>query len=168
MFHLFGKKFQMIVQGCRTNLYEGDAAAAALEAAGAVRCEKSPDIAVIMTCTITAVADRKCRKLIRRLRRENPNALIAACGCYVQKLTDEELAALGIDVAVGSRQKHLLPELLEERYEKKSMIIISQLPLDKWYDYIAEATLADAIMDRLINSSHHVNLEGPSLRKRKK
>lgn len=58
--------------------------------------------------------------------------------------------------------------LLEERYEKKSMIIMSQLPLDKWYDYIAEATLADAIMDRLINSSHHVNLEGPSLRKRKK
>ena len=57
--------------------------------------------------------------------------------------------------------------LLEDRYEKKSMIIISQLTLDKWYDYIAEATLADAIMDRLVNSSHHVNLEGPSLRKRK-
>lgn len=57
--------------------------------------------------------------------------------------------------------------LLEERYEKKSMIIMSQLPLDKWYDYIAEATLADAIMDRLINSSHYVSLEGPSLRKRK-
>lgn len=57
--------------------------------------------------------------------------------------------------------------LLEERYEKRSMIIISQLSLDKWYDYIAEATLADAIMDRLVNSSHHVNLEGPSLRKKK-
>lgn len=57
--------------------------------------------------------------------------------------------------------------LLEERYEKKSMIIISQLTLDKWYDYIAEATLADAIMDRLVSSSHHINLEGPSLRKRK-
>lgn len=60
-----------------------------------------------------------------------------------------------------------LPTLLEERYEKKSMISMSQLPLDKWYDYIAEATLADAIMDRLINSSHYVSLEGPSLRKRK-
>lgn len=58
--------------------------------------------------------------------------------------------------------------LIEERYEKKSMIIISQLTLDKWYEYIAETTLADAIMDRLINSSQHVNLEGPSLRKRKK
>lgn len=57
--------------------------------------------------------------------------------------------------------------LLEERYEKRSMIIISQLSLDKWYEYIAETTLADAIMDRLVNSSHHINLEGPSLRKRK-
>ena len=57
--------------------------------------------------------------------------------------------------------------LLEERYEKKSMIVISQLPLEKWYEYIAEATLADAIMDRLINSSHHIHLEGESLRKRK-
>lgn len=58
--------------------------------------------------------------------------------------------------------------LLDDRYEKKSVIITSQLPLDKWYDYIAEATLADAIMDRLINSSHHIALEGPSLRNRRK
>lgn len=58
--------------------------------------------------------------------------------------------------------------LLEDRYEKRSIIIVSQLPLDKWYDYIAEATLADAIMDRLINSSQHVSLEGPSLRKKKR
>lgn len=58
--------------------------------------------------------------------------------------------------------------LLEDRYEKKSVIITSQLALDKWYDYIAEATLADAIMDRLINSSHHIALDGPSLRRRKK
>lgn len=58
--------------------------------------------------------------------------------------------------------------LLDDRYEKKSVIITSQLPLDKWYDYIAEATLADAIMDRLINSSHHICLEGPSLRTRRK
>ena len=61
-----------------------------------------------------------------------------------------------------------LLQILEDCYERKSVIITSQLPLDKWYDYIAEATLADAIMDRLINSSHHIGLEGPSLRKRRK
>lgn len=47
---------------------------------------------------------------------------------------------------------------------KKSVIITSQLPLDRWYDYIAEPTLADAIMDRLINSSEHIKLKGETLR----
>ena len=56
----------------------------------------------------------------------------------------------------------------EDRYEKKSVIIASQLPVDKWYDYIAEATLADAIMDRLVNSSNLIKLEGPSMRQRRK
>lgn len=54
--------------------------------------------------------------------------------------------------------------LLEDRYEEKSVIITSQLPLDRWYDYIAEPTLADAIMDRLINSSEHIELKGETLR----
>lgn len=58
--------------------------------------------------------------------------------------------------------------LLDDRYGKKSVIITSQLALDKWYDYIAEATLADAIMDRLVNSSHHFDLQGPSLRTKRK
>ena len=58
-----------------------------------------------------------------------------------------------------------LLSLLEDRY---AVIIASQLPLDKWYDYLAEPTLADAIMDRLVNTSHHVSLEGPSLRGKRK
>lgn len=61
-----------------------------------------------------------------------------------------------------------LLSLLEDRYDLKSVIIASQLPLDKWYDYLAEPTLADAIMDRLVNTSHHVSLEGPSLRGKRK
>lgn len=48
------------------------------------------------------------------------------------------------------------------------MIIISQLPLDKWYDYINDATLADAIMDRLINTSIHFDLKGESMRSRRR
>ena len=54
--------------------------------------------------------------------------------------------------------------LLEDRYEEKSVIITSQLPLDRWYYYIAEPTLDDAIMDRLINSSEHIELKGETLR----
>ncbi len=112
---LLGKKFAIHIQGCRTNQYEGEAIAAALEAEGAVRGEESPEIVVIVTCTITAVADRKCRKLIRRARRENPRAVIAACGCYAQRMTEAELALLDIDIALGNRLKHRLPHLIAER-----------------------------------------------------
>jgi DNA replication protein DnaC len=61
-----------------------------------------------------------------------------------------------------------LLQILEERYERKSVIITSQLPVAKWYDYIAEPTLADAIMDRLVGNASHIELKGESMRRRKK
>lgn len=62
---------------------------------------------------------------------------------------------------------HSLLVLLDERYDRKSTIICSQLPIEKWYDYIGEPTHADAIMDRLVNSSGHIELKGDSMRKKK-
>lgn len=59
-----------------------------------------------------------------------------------------------------------LLQILEERYERKSIIITSQLPVNKWYDYIGEPTLADAIMDRIINNASHIELKGESMRRR--
>ncbi len=58
-------------------------------------------------------------------------------------------------------------QLLEDRYENKSVIIASQLPIEKWYDYINEPTLADAIMDRLTAQAHKIELKGDSLRPKK-
>ncbi len=53
-----------------------------------------------------------------------------------------------------------LLQILEERYERKSVIIASQLPIDKWYDYIGDPTLADAIMDRLVSNASKIELKG--------
>lgn len=61
-----------------------------------------------------------------------------------------------------------LLQILEDRYAKGSTIITSQLPPDKWYDYINDPTFADAICDRLTANAHKVSLKGESLRKRKK
>jgi DNA replication protein DnaC len=58
-------------------------------------------------------------------------------------------------------------QILEDRYGKKSMIITSQLPVAKWYEYIGESTFADAIMDRLSVHAHRFELKGESLRKKK-
>jgi len=59
-----------------------------------------------------------------------------------------------------------LLQILEDRYNKKSVIIGSQLPISKWHEYIAEPTLADAIMDRLMANAHRFELKGESLRKK--
>ena len=60
-----------------------------------------------------------------------------------------------------------LLQVLEDRYERRSVIITSQLPVMKWYDFIGEPTLADAIMDRLAGNAHRIELKGESMRKKK-
>jgi DNA replication protein DnaC len=60
-----------------------------------------------------------------------------------------------------------LLQILEDRYGKKAIMITSQLPVVKWYEFIGEPTLADAIMDRLAGNAHRIELKGESLRKKK-
>ena len=58
-----------------------------------------------------------------------------------------------------------LLELLDDRYNTRSTLITSQLPISAWHDYLNDPTLADAILDRFIHNAHHLNLKGESLRK---
>jgi DNA replication protein DnaC len=58
-------------------------------------------------------------------------------------------------------------EIIEDRFDIKSTIISSQLPVSKWYDVIGEGTIADAILDRVVNGAHRIDLKGESLRKKK-
>ena len=60
-----------------------------------------------------------------------------------------------------------LLQMLEDRYGKRSTLISSQLPIDKWHQYIGENTIADAIMDRLSGNAHRFDLKGDSLRKKR-
>ena len=68
---------------------------------------------------------------------------------------------------LGQEVRLTLLQLLEDRYGKKSIIVTSQLPIAKWYDYINEPTLADAILDRLTANAHRIELKGESLRRKK-
>lgn len=61
----------------------------------------------------------------------------------------------------------LLMEVIEDRHDKRSMIITSQIPVNKWYDVIGDKTIADAILDRIVHNAHKINLKGESMRKRK-
>ncbi len=96
-------KFTCYTLGCKVNQYETQAMEQQLAALGHTLCQndESCDAIIINTCTVTAVADRKNRTLIRRLRREHPQAVIGVCGCYAQ-INPDEIAALGVDVISGS------------------------------------------------------------------
>ena len=66
------------------------------------------------------------------------------------------------------QSRNCLLEIIEDRHGKRSTIITSQLPVNRWHDVIGEKTIADAIMDRVVHSSHRIELKGESLRRNKK
>lgn len=66
---------------------------------------------------------------------------------------------------ITAAQRQDLMEVIEDRHGRQSTLIASQLPTEHWHDYIGEATLADAILDRLLHGSHRLNLRGESMRK---
>ena len=61
-----------------------------------------------------------------------------------------------------------LLEIVEQRYQHKSVLIASQIPVDRWHQVIGEATIADAILDRIVHNAHIIELKGDSMRKRNK
>jgi DNA replication protein DnaC len=91
-------------------------------------------------------------------------------GTYLKeldKLLKTDLLILD-DFGLQSFDNHAreaLMDIIDERYNKTSTIISSQIPVSAWYDTIGESTIADAILDRIVNSSHRIDLKGESLRK---
>jgi DNA replication protein DnaC len=93
-------------------------------------------------------------------------------GSYIKMLNHLEKQSLIIldDFGLQNLTQEIrltLLQLLEDRYGKKSIVITSQLPIAKWYEYINDPTLADAILDRLTAQAHRIELKGESLRRKK-
>lgn len=105
-------------------------------------------------------------KLLSRLK------MAKADGSYLKEIAKIERQHLVILDDFGLQQldnqsRLMMLEIIEDRNNKKSMIITSQLPVERWYDIIGEKTVADAIMDRLVYQSHRVELKGESMRKKR-
>ena len=69
--------------------------------------------------------------------------------------------------ALNKNMKLAILQIMEDRYDKKSLIVTSQLPVKNWHEYLDEPTLADAIMDRMTSKCHRLELQGESRRKKK-
>lgn len=88
---------------------------------------------------------------------------------FMDKLSKMDLLIMDDFGLTNLEQQHRLDllELIEDRHGRKSTIIASQLPVANWYDIIGEETIADAILDRLIHTSHRIELKGESMRRKK-
>lgn len=122
-----------------------------------------------------ALAHKACRdgctaRYLRlpRLMQEMPIA--RADGRYAKLLRDYAKADLIILddwglMPMNDETRRDILEILDDRHNRRSTIVTSQLPVEKWHDYIGEPTLADAILDRLVHNAYRLNLTGESMRK---
>lgn len=114
-------KLSFYTLGCKTNQYETQAMERLLQQAGHEigHFDEVCDAYIINTCSVTAVADKKNRAVIRRCRRENPDAIIGVCGCYTQH-APEAVRELGVDVLGGSGGRQAFVEDLLAALENRT------------------------------------------------
>lgn len=121
------KRAAYFTLGCKLNFAETSTLGKLLEQQGVrkVRPGEKADICVINTCSVTELADKKCRQAIRRIARSHPGAFIVVTGCYAQ-LKPEEVAHIeGVDLVLGAEQKLDLPHYLSELEKKKTGAVIT-------------------------------------------
>ena len=108
--------------GCKVNGYELDVMEQKLREAGAVIVPfgEKADIYIINTCTVTNIADRKSRQMLHRSKKENPDAVVVAVGCYVETGIDGVKKDESIDLAVGNNKKSEIVDILNEYLEARN------------------------------------------------
>jgi threonylcarbamoyladenosine tRNA methylthiotransferase MtaB len=110
--------------GCKVNHYETEAIWQIFKEEGYKRTdfEKTADVYVINTCTVTNTGDKKSRQVIRRAIRKNPDAVICVTGCYAQTSPAEILAIPGVDIVVGTQDRRKMLEYIEQYKREREPI----------------------------------------------
>lgn len=115
--------------GCKVNAYEMDFMQQMLQEKGykIVPFDEAADIYIVNTCTVTNIADRKSRQMLHRAKKQNPDAVVVAVGCYVQTGAESMEKDEAVDLAIGNNRKKDLVEILEaylkERKENGTVIV---------------------------------------------
>lgn len=125
-----------------------------------------------------AIARKSCENGIKTFYSSAPKLLnklksAKAKGTYEEDMKKiEKCPLLVLDdlfiIGLDSKERPLLLDIIEDRHGRKSMIITSQIPVSEWYDAIGDPTMADAILDRIVHTTHRIELTGESMRKIKR
>ena len=130
--------------GCKVNQYETQAMEQELVRRGhtLVPFDEKADVYIVNTCSVTAVSDKKSRQMLRRCRKLNPEAVVAACGCYVQT-HPEEAASLDIDLVAGTGDRMAFLELLEQVSREKQVTLLDDALKRRTFEVLPAGGMAE-------------------------
>lgn len=131
--------------GCKVNSYETEAMQQLLEDAGyqIVPFHEKADVYLINTCSVTNMADRKSRQMLHRARKQNPDAVVVAAGCYVQAASEELKKDLSVDIMIGNNKKQELVAILEDYFKEKQQIHVIDIGNTHEYEELKIHKIAD-------------------------
>lgn len=115
-----------VTLGCKTNKYESNAMEQKFKEHGYEIVDKQedvPDIYIVNTCSVTNVAERKSRQMLRRVKEINPHAIVIACGCYVQVAKNEIEKIPEVDLVLGINEKNDIVSIVEDYINNKKKIV---------------------------------------------
>lgn len=127
--------FAVSTLGCKVNQYESEGIIRSFLEKGYILTDYSEkaDVYVVNSCSVTSIADRKARTLVRNARKTNPDAIIVLCGCYSQTHSDAAEKIPEADVIIGSASKESIPDLVEQ-CPKKQYVNVPDIMLEKEFE----------------------------------
>jgi threonylcarbamoyladenosine tRNA methylthiotransferase MtaB len=140
-----GKKVAFLTLGCKVNSYETEAMQQLFLDAGAtlVDFEELSDIYVVNTCTVTNIADRKSRQMLHKAKKNNPDSVVIAVGCYVQAAKEALLEDDTIDLVIGNNKKNEIVSLVDNYYDNQSNYAVIDIDNDFEYEELAIAAVTE-------------------------
>lgn len=117
-------KVAFLTLGCKVNQYESNAMAQKFLDTGYSVCgiKENPDVIIVNTCTVTNIADRKSRHILRKVKEENKNSIVVAVGCYVQVAKEKVDEIEEIDLSLGNVEKKDIVQIVECYIENKKRV----------------------------------------------
>jgi len=139
------KKVSFYTLGCKLNFSETSTIARSFDEAGYAKVDfdETPDIYVINTCSVTENADKKCKQLVKRALKVNPNAFVAIIGCFAQLKPDEISKIPGVDIVLGANEKFNIVEHVEKLDQKPTETIVEFDNIKKTKEFVPAFSFGD-------------------------
>lgn len=140
------KKAASFALGCKVNQYESEAIVELFAEKGyeIVGIDEEADVYVINTCTVTNFGDKKSRQLIRKVKRQNENAIVAVVGCYAQTAPQELMQVEGVNLVIGTKDRAQIVEMVENySFEKGVENHVSDIMKERVFEPLSIQKLAN-------------------------